>query len=130
MGNDAKPDPLAQIETSSGASCDPSSQIDGEGFLLRVILKRMRIAIGMSQRELAKRSGIRQPHICAIEAGKDALLSTYERMAKALGVNLVYETTPARPRADIVAELVAERLAGEARARERRWERRVRRRSR
>ncbi|MFI5347604.1 MAG: helix-turn-helix domain-containing protein [Elusimicrobiota bacterium] len=121
-------DTLSRIGTRSGASRDPSPRITPGPFHL--VVKRLRLDLGLSQRELALRSGMKQPHICAFEAGKAAALSTYERLIEAMGHAPVYGIEAMKPRSEIIAELVAERLAAESRLRERRWQRRVSRRSR
>jgi len=50
-------------------------------------LKRLRLAAGLSQRELARRSGVDREYICQIEAGKtkSMTLRLAERLAKGLG---------------------------------------------
>jgi hypothetical protein len=84
----------------------------------------------MSRRELSRRSGIPQPQICAIEAGKEALFSSYERLIEAMGSELVLSARPRKPREAIIDELAAEKKNAEALARERRRQRRATRRSR
>lgn len=49
-------------------------------------IKQARIDAGLTQTELAERSGISQPAISAVESGADVRLSTLERIAEALGV--------------------------------------------
>jgi len=51
-------------------------------------LRRLRLEAGLSQRELAKRSGVDREHINQIEANKtkSMTLRTAERLAKGLGV--------------------------------------------
>lgn len=80
----------------------------------------------MSQRELARRSGVPQPQVCRIEAGKTAWWTTYERLTRAMGGELLFTVKRTRPREEIVAGLLAERLALEERARARRFSRRRR----
>jgi len=51
-------------------------------------LRRLRLEAGLSQRELAKRSGVAREHINQIEANKtkSMTLRTAEALAKGLGV--------------------------------------------
>jgi len=51
-------------------------------------LRRLRLAAGLSQRELAKRSGIDREYICQIEANKtkSMTLRTAESLARGLGI--------------------------------------------
>lgn len=69
----------------------------------------------MSQRELSRRSGVPQPHICEIEAGKGALVSTYERLVAAMGAELILKANPVKPREAVLEELAAERESAEER---------------
>ena len=52
-------------------------------------LKRLREAAGLSQRELAKRSGVARPHINQIEANKtkSITLRTAEALARGMGIS-------------------------------------------
>jgi transcriptional regulator with XRE-family HTH domain len=56
---------------------------------ISIRLEPLRIAKGWSQAELARRSGVPQPTISRIEAGKSRAidLDNLERLANALGVN-------------------------------------------
>jgi predicted DNA-binding mobile mystery protein A len=63
-------------------------------------IKAIREALGMSTAQLAKRLGIRQPSIVAIEQSeaKGAIqLSTLRRVAAALDCTLVYALVPNKP---------------------------------
>ena len=53
-------------------------------------LKRLREIKGLSQNELAKRSGVHRPTISELEAGRqqDVTVETARRLARALGVSL------------------------------------------
>jgi len=67
---------------------------------LRIRLREFRLDAGLSQAELAARSGVRQASISALETGKarrfDAV--TVERLAAVLGVSPheLFETVPGR----------------------------------
>jgi repressor LexA len=52
-------------------------------------LKRLRLEAGLSQRELAKRSGMDREYICQIEANKTKTitLKTAESLASGLGIS-------------------------------------------
>lgn len=52
-------------------------------------LASLRLSAGLSQAELASRCGLEQPHVSRFESGRhEPLLSTAQRMAKALDVSL------------------------------------------
>ena len=56
---------------------------------LLVELREARKQAGLSQAELSRLSGVSQPHISAIEAGKkDATVSIARRLADTLGVSI------------------------------------------
>jgi transcriptional regulator with XRE-family HTH domain len=52
------------------------------------MLKRMRIAKGVTQRDLAKRARVTQGYVAQLEMGirKNPSIETLKRLAKALGV--------------------------------------------
>ena len=52
-------------------------------------LRRLRIEVGLSQRELAKRSGVDREYICQIEGNrtKSMTLRIAELLAKGLGIS-------------------------------------------
>lgn len=53
-------------------------------------LRALRLAKGLSQRELADKIGTKQPHIARIESGQDVQISTVVKLADALGVSGAY----------------------------------------
>lgn len=112
------PDPLSRIETRSGASGDLPMCIEqlSPGLLIRQLRRSFR----MSQRELSRRSGVRQPRVCAVEAGKITEIATYDRLVSALGAELIFKARQITRRETIAEELAAERLAAEERRRARR----------
>ncbi|MDE2141346.1 MAG: helix-turn-helix domain-containing protein [Elusimicrobia bacterium] len=63
---------------------------ESAGPALHLILRDLRMTLGYSHRELARRSGLDAALICRMEAGKECLLSTYERAAEALGGRTTY----------------------------------------
>ncbi|MEI6303073.1 MAG: helix-turn-helix transcriptional regulator [Betaproteobacteria bacterium] len=52
-------------------------------------LKKRREALGLTQREAAKRGGIQQRQVSALERGKDITLSTLLKLATALDVEII-----------------------------------------
>jgi len=59
-------------------------------------LARLRIAKGLTQEELAERSGLKQPNIARMETGKAApTLDTLRRVAAAMGYRLDVRFVPA-----------------------------------
>ena len=79
-------------------------------------VKAIREALGMSTAQLAKRVGIRQPSVVAIEQSEakgTIELATLRRMAEALDCTLVYALVPNRP----LEETIRERARAFARSR-------------
>lgn len=69
----------------------------GAGYRLAVSVIELRRAAGLTQRQLAARSGVQQADISRIEAGDaNPTLATIAALAYALGAELVLG--PARPR--------------------------------
>ncbi len=56
------------------------------------LIKARRTELGWSQRDLAGKSGLKQPHIARIESGADIRLSTLLQTADALGLELGLQT--------------------------------------
>jgi len=66
--------------------------------LLRALAEK-RAAAGISQRELARRMGTSQPAVARLERGEvDPKLSTLQRFAAAIGLEVDWRLRPARPR--------------------------------
>lgn len=79
-------------------------------------IKAIREALGMSTAQLAKRAGIRQPSVVAIEQSEakgSIELATLRKMAEALDCTLVYALVPNRP----LEETIRERARAYARRR-------------
>jgi transcriptional regulator with XRE-family HTH domain len=72
-------------------------------------LKAARLARGFSQGDVAARMGTTQSAVARLETNADPRLSTIERYARALGVDVAFE--PGGPRLAQVGELVGEALA-------------------
>jgi transcriptional regulator with XRE-family HTH domain len=69
----------------------------GAGYRLAVSVIELRRAAGLTQRQLAARSGVQQADISRIEAGDaNPTLATIAALAYALGAELALE--PSRPR--------------------------------
>jgi transcriptional regulator with XRE-family HTH domain len=56
---------------------------------LNQTIRARRLALGLSQREAARRSGIQQRQVSLFERGGDVTLSTLLKLAQALDVELV-----------------------------------------
>src|SRR5271154_599222 len=70
-------------------------------------IKALREALGMSTAQLAKRLGIRQPSVVALEQSEakgTIELATLRRVAEALDCTLVYVLVPKRSLEDIVRD--------------------------
>ncbi len=87
------PDPPQQIATRSGASPDTEEHI-----ALASLVRSRRLELGMSQRELSRRSKVPQPHICEIESGSFGLVATYRRLFAAMGAAIHFAIRPERSR--------------------------------
>ena len=72
----------------------------GRAIALGEQVRRLREQQGLSQAELARRMGTRQPAIARLEAGGvDPTIETLERVSRALGVDLIVEFRPRQPAA-------------------------------
>jgi predicted DNA-binding mobile mystery protein A len=72
-------------------------------------IRTLRGYLRMTQRELAKRSNISQPHLVAIESGRiDPQIGTLRRIYEGLSCDLVLEPRPRKP--------LKEMLRGQARS--------------
>jgi predicted DNA-binding mobile mystery protein A len=70
-------------------------------------IKAVREALGMTTAQLAKRLGIRQPSVVALEQSEakgTMELATLRRVAEALDCTLVYALVPKKPLEDIVRD--------------------------
>ncbi len=78
---------IASLHAGSGASNGQSDiAIDGERLGAR--LRELRLAAGLTQAELARRTGIHRPNIARVEAGRHTpSLETLARIAGAIGVS-------------------------------------------
>jgi transcriptional regulator with XRE-family HTH domain len=130
MDTNIQGDVSSHIATRAGASVDVPTYIIRSAvpeMPPHRILRDLRLRLGYSQRELSSLSGIDQALISRLEAGKDSLHSTCERLVGAMGGSLVMAVSfPASWR-----QVFEERIA----ARNTRWEkmqeeRRLRRRER
>src|SRR5665213_2664779 len=87
---------LKQFETVSGYTAP-----------VRGWIKAIREAVGMTTGQLARRLGVKQPSVVAIEqseARESIELATLRRVAEALDCTLVYAFVPKKPLETIVRE--------------------------
>ena len=95
----------ATLELKSGVSCqlkadalrsasgttNGSADIAIDGEKLGARLKELRLAAGLTQAELARRTGIHRPNIARVEAGRHTpSLETLSRIASAIGVSTTH----------------------------------------
>lgn len=67
------------------------------GFLIGQAVRERRLALGMSQTELAAGAGVTRPALSRLEAGGAVpTISVLERIAIALGADLIVTIGPAR----------------------------------
>ena len=77
---------VGAVHAASGPSGEADIAIDGEKLGAR--LRELRLAAGLTQAELARRTGIHRPNIARVEAGRHApSLETLSRIASAIGVS-------------------------------------------
>ena len=70
-----------------------------------VFLRALRSALRMSQRQLARRSGLTQPHVARLENGEDGVqLATLKRLFDAMFCDLLVLPRPRKRSGDAVAE--------------------------
>lgn len=75
----------AFVRVASDVRGTPSIPIDGLALGQRI--RRLRVAAGMTQAELARRTGIHRPNIARVEAGRHTpSLETLGRLADAMGI--------------------------------------------
>jgi len=78
----------AGILPSTGASPESLGVSDIDGATLGKRLRELRLAAGLTQAELARRTGIHRPNIARVEAGRHTpSLETLARLAQAIGVS-------------------------------------------
>jgi DNA-binding XRE family transcriptional regulator len=83
-----KANELVQSRTASTASTVPAALGDVDGVRLGQRLRALRLAAGLTQAELARRTGIHRPNIARVEAGRHTpSLETLARLAAAIGVS-------------------------------------------
>lgn len=75
-------------QARSSASTAPAALGDVDGVRLGQRLRALRLAAGLTQAELARRTGIHRPNIARVEAGRHTpSLETLARLAAAIGVS-------------------------------------------
>jgi DNA-binding XRE family transcriptional regulator len=79
---------LGQGRGLVGASSGPAALGDVDGVRLGQRLRALRLSAGLTQAELARRTGIHRPNIARVEAGRHTpSLETLARLAAAIGVS-------------------------------------------
>ena len=80
---------VASAQASEGTNGGIDIAIDGEKLGAR--LRELRLAAGLTQAELARRTGIHRPNIARVEAGRHTpSLETLARIANAIGVSTTH----------------------------------------
>jgi DNA-binding XRE family transcriptional regulator len=87
---------VANSPNGSGHSPDPDGGAGAvDGARLGARLRELRLAAGLTQAELARRTGIHRPNIARVEAGRHTpSLETLARLASAIGVPTTLVLTP------------------------------------
>jgi DNA-binding Xre family transcriptional regulator len=88
------------IENRSGRAFDAEGFWSPDGALdwtCPVLLKRVRLMRGLTQRELAARAQVVQSHVSKAESGCDIRLSTIIRLVDALECRLALRVRPTTP---------------------------------
>jgi predicted DNA-binding mobile mystery protein A len=101
----------SRLATQARASLDDRFKAMGPSVRqsqpVRGWIKAIREALGMTAEQLAKRLGVKQPSVVALEQSeaKGAIeLATLRRVAEALGCTLVYALVPNKPLEQTVRE--------------------------
>lgn len=80
---------VGAVHAGNGLSVEDDIAIDGERLGAR--LRELRLAAGLTQAELARRTGIHRPNIARVEAGRHTpSLETLARIANAIGVSTTH----------------------------------------
>lgn len=80
---------VGAVHASNGWAVEDDIAIDGERLGAR--LRELRLAAGLTQAELARRTGIHRPNIARVEAGRHTpSLETLARIANAIGVSTTH----------------------------------------
>ncbi|MEM8607906.1 MAG: helix-turn-helix transcriptional regulator [Myxococcota bacterium] len=80
---------VGAVHAANGVSAEDDIAIDGERLGAR--LRELRLAAGLTQAELARRTGIHRPNIARVEAGRHTpSLETLARIANAIGVSTTH----------------------------------------
>jgi DNA-binding XRE family transcriptional regulator len=88
---------IASLQTSSGTT-EGQGEIAVDGEKLGARLRELRLAAGLTQAELARRTGIHRPNIARVEAGRHTpSLETLSRIANAIGVSTTYVLVSREP---------------------------------
>lgn len=78
---------LQATGVSPGIAPDAEGTMDVDGAKLGARLRSLRVQAGLTQAELARRTGIHRPNIARVEAGRHTpSLETLARLAQAIGV--------------------------------------------
>lgn len=86
-----------EIERSDTFAEEYTRATEASGFALALV--RRRESLGLTQRELSERAGLRQPMLARIERGQMPRVTTLERLAEAL-----HSTFTIRPGSGITLE--------------------------
>jgi DNA-binding XRE family transcriptional regulator len=79
---------IGQSRANNSPSSGPAALGDVDGVRLGQRLRALRLAAGLTQAELARRTGIHRPNIARVEAGRHTpSLETLARLAAAIGVS-------------------------------------------
>jgi DNA-binding XRE family transcriptional regulator len=77
-----------ELKDSNGAASQAAGLGEVDGATLGRRLRELRLAAGLTQAELARRTGIHRPNIARVEAGRHTpSLETLARLAQAIGVS-------------------------------------------
>ncbi|MBI5247421.1 MAG: helix-turn-helix transcriptional regulator [Elusimicrobia bacterium] len=100
LSNEAPDEVIERLLRSRGAPIDAQGFWSPEGALdwpARILLRRLRLMRGWTQKGLAERAGMAQSHVAKSEAGQDIRLRTLEKLVAALGCRLSLRVRPIVP---------------------------------
>jgi DNA-binding XRE family transcriptional regulator len=77
-----------ELEAKMRPESRARAQLRAKEMIAEMLLSEIRTAVGLTQEELAKKLGVRQPTLSRLESQQDMQISTLERLVSALGGRL------------------------------------------
>jgi DNA-binding XRE family transcriptional regulator len=77
-----------ELEAKMRPEARAAAQLRAKQMIAEMLLSEIRTSVGLTQEELAKKLGIKQPTLSKLESQHDMQVSTLERLVAALGGKL------------------------------------------